>query len=176
MRFPRENKQESTPLTEKRPSLVYQPPQVDQAGKGTKPESIHSDSAPTGSFYLQPAAGELLKQLEEGNYEEFRHKQERLQGLKIMWPAYFFSLQKQEGEMATLLFDAAENGFGPTLLAEVDVTAYPQALELEGPGGQNVNKVSSAAQLRFDVKASSLPLEVKERLLTLRDSRISKEG
>ena len=45
-----------------------------------------------------------------------------------------------------------------------------------GPGGQNVNKVSSAIHLRFDIGASSLPDDVKERLLALHDSRITKAG
>jgi len=45
-----------------------------------------------------------------------------------------------------------------------------------GPGGQNVNKVSTAVQLRFDVAASSLPQEVKERLLKIAATRINKEG
>ena len=45
-----------------------------------------------------------------------------------------------------------------------------------GPGGQNVNKVSSAVHLRFDIPASSLPEFYKERLLALRDSRITSEG
>ena len=46
-----------------------------------------------------------------------------------------------------------------------------------GPGGQNVNKVSSAAQLRFDVRGSaSLPDEVRERLLRLARNRINREG
>ncbi len=46
----------------------------------------------------------------------------------------------------------------------------------QGPGGQNVNKVSSAIHLRFDVKASSLPDFYKERLLALQDYRITKDG
>ena len=45
-----------------------------------------------------------------------------------------------------------------------------------GPGGQNVNKVSSAIHLRFDIPASSLPEDVKARLLALRDNRITQEG
>ncbi len=44
-----------------------------------------------------------------------------------------------------------------------------------GPGGQNVNKVSTAVELRFDVRASSLPFEVKERLMTLAGSRMTGE-
>ncbi|HSL31481.1 MAG TPA: alternative ribosome rescue aminoacyl-tRNA hydrolase ArfB [Anaerolineales bacterium] len=45
-----------------------------------------------------------------------------------------------------------------------------------GPGGQNVNKVASAAQLRFDVRASALPEEVKQRLHALAGSRMAAEG
>jgi ribosome-associated protein len=56
--------------------------------------------------------------------------------------------------------------------SEVDITA----IRAQGAGGQNVNKVSSAIHLRFDIPASSLPDDVKERLLCLRDSRITQDG
>lgn len=50
------------------------------------------------------------------------------------------------------------------------------AVRAQGAGGQNVNKVASAMHLRFDINASSLPSEFKERLLQLNDQRITKDG
>ncbi len=57
-------------------------------------------------------------------------------------------------------------------LNEIEFTA----IRSQGPGGQNVNKVSSAIQLRFNIKSSSLPEQVKEKLLTLPGTRINKDG
>lgn len=57
-------------------------------------------------------------------------------------------------------------------LAEIDITA----IRAPGPGGQHVNKASTAIHMRFDIRSSSLPDQYKERLLQLTDHRVTSEG
>lgn len=68
----------------------------------------------------------------------------------------------------------ADPGAAASLVREEEVEI--SAMRAQGPGGQNVNKVSTAIHLRFDIHRSSLPADVKERLLALPGRRVTKEG
>ena len=78
--------------------------------------------------------------------------------------------QLSQGALRPVCYNAPMN-------QQIDINEVElNAIRAQGPGGQNVNKVSSAVHLRFAIATSSLPEHIKERLLALRDSRITRDG
>ncbi|MBU1566998.1 MAG: hypothetical protein KJ630_15420 [Proteobacteria bacterium] len=85
----------------------------------------------SASFSLRPSPDELLQQLTSlENYNE-DVLAAKYRGLRVLWPAYFFSLQLTEESKGTLVVDVAEDGFGVMIESEVDISAFPQLRDLE---------------------------------------------
>lgn len=114
------------------------PPKVEKEATFELPTNEQVETADTAdkkmqttSFFLRPSAKELLHKLENLNHQEFRKETRELPGLRVMWPAYFFSATPAENGKAEVLLDADKSGFGVTLLTTIDTTRYPQILTLK---------------------------------------------
>jgi len=103
------------------------------AGEGSQANKTQQSGKPsaTTSFLLSPSPSELFEKLENLSRLEFKQHTRELPGLKIMWPAYFFSVRSVEDQKAEILLDASESGFGVTLVTTIDTTRYPEILTLE---------------------------------------------
>jgi hypothetical protein len=113
-------------------------PRIEEEVKIALPSSSQGEAtaedtaAPTTtSFFLHPSATELLGKLENLNYQEFKAETKNLPGLRVMWPAYFFSIMNITTNKAEVMLDASEDGFGVVLLTEIDLEQYPQIRTLE---------------------------------------------
>lgn len=100
-----------------------------------RPESNSSSSdskaLQSSSYLLHPGPDELLEKLEGLSHSEFNQETHKLPGLKVMWPAYFFSIKEIKDNMAEVILDASEDGFGVLLMTEIDTTTYPEIKSLE---------------------------------------------
>ncbi len=113
--------------------------------EGALPTESTDPSAPLQSapFFLQPGPEELIRKLEGLNRQEFKEEVRKLPGLKIMWPAYFFSLQRISEQKAEIVLDSSEDGFGVVLMSEIDIQRYPEILTL-----QRGEKIWLAAEIK----------------------------
>lgn len=103
---------------------------AEQQNSSTQSED-NGDKPQSSTFFLEPGPEELLKKLEGMNYQEFKEETAKLPGLKVMWPAFFFSIRKMENGVAEVLLDVSEDGFGALILTSIDTTTYPETLQLE---------------------------------------------
>jgi len=93
--------------------------------------SSNSKALQSSSFLLHPGPAELLEKLEGLSHSEFNQETRELPGLKVMWPAYFFSIKEIKDNIAEVILDASEDGFGVLLLTQIDTTTYPEIMSLE---------------------------------------------
>jgi len=121
-RLPKEFQPESTPET------VELKLQHNKEGAGPTEESPQS-----ASFSLTPLPDELFQQLSSLENLNEDVMEAKYKGLRVLWPAYYFTLQATSGSTATLVLDVAEDGFGVVIESDVDTSAYPQLRDLE-PG------------------------------------------
>ncbi len=124
--FLKGSKEEKPPIPVIEEEVKFDLPTESQNGTDEK----NTTPPQTTSFFLHPSPTELLQKLENLDYNEFKSETKKLPGLKIMWPAYFFSILDTQAEKAQILLDASEDGFGVTMITEIDLNQYPQILKL----------------------------------------------
>lgn len=109
--------------------------EVTQIDISTPQETAKEDSAKPSpkstSFFLRPTANELLEQLSDLKYHEFKKEMKELPGLRVMWPAYFFSSEMTDPTHIKLILDTSEDGFGVVLVTEINTGEHPEIVSLE---------------------------------------------
>lgn len=95
---------------------------------GSGEEQGEKESQPE-TYYLEPGPGEILEAIDGLEPVALDEKRKDFPGLKVMWPLYFFKLEEEDKNKTYLHLDVSENGFGVTVLCDVDVNLYPEVLE-----------------------------------------------
>ncbi len=90
-----------------------------------------SPALQTTSFFLKPTPTELMENFREMEPYELKTEAKKLPGLRVMWPTYFFSILKEDPGIVTLLLDTTEDGFGVTIVCDINSSKYPQILKLK---------------------------------------------
>jgi hypothetical protein len=102
-----------------------------QVGQGVAGSAQEQGSGESTPFFLEPSPNQLLQQLTSLENLNEGAVEGKYMGLRVLWHAYFFTLQEGQGSKRTLVLDVDENGFGVILESEVDLAAYPQLTTLE---------------------------------------------
>lgn len=125
----KKNRQDQEPL----PEVVAKTVELKIKSQNQSEEQSKTASrGKTTSFFLKPSPDELLAELAsmENLNDDVVHS--KFLYLRVMWPAYFFTLEQTEDGKAALLLDVAEDGFGVIIRSEIDIASHPQLLELVG--------------------------------------------
>lgn len=85
----------------------------------------------TTSYFLRPSAEELLTIIREMGQAQLPQQNQKYVGFNVMWPCYFFQVKKTEGSRVTVVFDVSEDGFGATIVSDIDSARFPEILQTE---------------------------------------------
>lgn len=106
-------------------------------GQETVGEGSSGGSAAAGkrstTYFLKPSADEVLELIRETGQAQLPTESQEYTGFRVMWPCFYFGIQKLEGSRATVMFDISEDGFGATIVTDIDTQSYPEVTGLE-PG------------------------------------------
>ncbi len=97
-----------------------------EAKSGKSKQKIQSQT-----FFLHPSAAEILSMVKQLSVSKLPVIKKKYSDLRVLWPVYFFEVQKREGDKATVLCDGSKNGFGVTIKTVVDIGTYPQILSVK---------------------------------------------
>lgn len=106
-------------------------PQKNEANEERENTDTSKKKPESNTFFLKPSAGELLDTLEGLTPVEIDEKTQDFPGLKVMWPLYFFQILGKEDLDPHMLLDVSEDGFGVSVLCDVDIVKYPQIETIE---------------------------------------------
>lgn len=84
-----------------------------------------------GPYFLKPSPEEMLALIRELGQAQLPTENQKYTGFRVMWPCYFFQVLKQEGNRATVLLDVSEDGFGATIITDIDSSLFPEILLTE---------------------------------------------
>jgi len=114
-------------VTEEPPKKIEIPVDQNQGSQADRPKSEEASQPQT--FYIEPLPGQILEAIEGLDPVALDEKSREFPGLKVMWPLYFFKLEEDENKKTFLYLDVSEDGFGITVVCDVDVNIYPQLKE-----------------------------------------------
>jgi hypothetical protein len=93
-----------------------------QAGE----EGQGSSQSTATTYFLHPSPEEMLALIRDLGQAQLPQQNQKYAGFSVMWPCYFFQVLKEEGGRATVLFDVSEDGFGATIVTDIDTTRFPE--------------------------------------------------